>query len=74
MAKSLRSRRIKVNKRALKEKVFAPVENARTQRLSAKLQQLAAEPKPPKDTEMAETMPGRVLSSDRSPIITDVVW
>lgn len=58
MAKGLRSSRIKSNKRALAKKVFAPVEDARTERLSFKLQQLAAEPKPTKEAEMADVNTG----------------
>ena len=58
MAKGLRSSRIKANKRALAKKVFAPVEDARTERLSFKLQQLAAEPKPTKEAEMADADTG----------------
>lgn len=40
MAKSARSSAKKANKRALKEKVFGPVEDARIERLSAKLQEV----------------------------------
>lgn len=51
MAKGARASTIKANNAALKSKVFGPVEDARTERLSAKLLALAAEPKPerPKD-------------------------
>ncbi|KAK4153738.1 hypothetical protein C8A00DRAFT_33494 [Chaetomidium leptoderma] len=54
MAKSSRSSVIKTNNRRLKANVFGPVEAARAQRLSARLQALAAEPKPQKDVEMNE--------------------
>lgn len=44
MAKSLRSRIKKSNKTCLRQKVFGPVENARKERLSAKLLELASQP------------------------------
>lgn len=46
MAKSLRSSIKKGNKARLRSKVFGPVEDARTERLSAKLLELAASAKP----------------------------
>lgn len=46
MAKSARATRLKVNRQALRSRVFRPVEDARTERLSAKLLELAAQPKP----------------------------
>lgn len=46
MAKSLRSSVKKGNKARLRSKVFRPVEDARTERLSAKLLELAAKPNP----------------------------
>ena len=46
MAKSARASGIKKNKRALKKRVFGPVETARNERLSAKLLELAQQPKP----------------------------
>ncbi|KAI1378275.1 hypothetical protein F4677DRAFT_389602 [Hypoxylon crocopeplum] len=54
MAKSARSSSRKANNQRLKSKVFGPVEEARAERLSAKLLELAAQPKPPKpeSTEM----------------------
>ncbi|GAB7357257.1 hypothetical protein MBLNU459_g8232t1 [Dothideomycetes sp. NU459] len=48
MAKGSRSSVRKTNNTKLKARVFGPVENARTERLSAKLMELAAQPKPPK--------------------------
>ena len=45
MAKSARASVKKTNRAALKAKVFGPVEDARTQRLSAKLLELASTPK-----------------------------
>lgn len=46
MAKGSRSSARKFNNSKLKAKVFGPVENARTERLSAKLLELASQPKP----------------------------
>lgn len=46
MAKSARSSNIKKNNSRLKSKVFGPVEQARTERLNKKLQELIQQPKP----------------------------
>ncbi|RAL07723.1 DUF2423 domain-containing protein [Aspergillus homomorphus CBS 101889] len=46
MAKSGRASVIKRNRASLRATVFAPAVDARTERLSAKLQELAAQPKP----------------------------
>lgn len=46
MAKGARASTIKANNAALKRNVFGPVEDARTARLSAKLLELASQPKP----------------------------
>jgi hypothetical protein len=46
MAKSSRASSRKANNQRLKAKVFGPVELARNERLSAKLLELAAAPKP----------------------------
>ncbi|KAI1766404.1 hypothetical protein GGR53DRAFT_486678 [Hypoxylon sp. FL1150] len=51
MAKSSRSSSRKANNQRLKAKVFSPIEEARAERLSAKLLELAAQPKPPPPTE-----------------------
>ncbi|EXJ62744.1 hypothetical protein A1O7_03182 [Cladophialophora yegresii CBS 114405] len=51
MAKSARALSVKKNHRALRATVFGPAHDARTARLSAKLQELAAKPKP--ETEKA---------------------
>ncbi|KAL2350496.1 hypothetical protein BJ546DRAFT_1068123 [Cryomyces antarcticus] len=51
MAKSSRSSVRKTNNAKLKSRVFGPVEAARTQRLSARLLELASQSKPPR-TEM----------------------
>lgn len=52
MAKSLRSSTRKANDRRLKTNVFGPAEAARAERLSAKLMELANQPKPERDAEM----------------------
>ena len=49
MAKSARASSIKKNKSGLKKKVFGPVEQARNERLSQKLMELASQPKPPRE-------------------------
>ncbi|PQE13914.1 family UPF0642 protein [Rutstroemia sp. NJR-2017a BBW] len=46
MAKGARASTKKANHAALKAKVFGPVENARAERLHAKLMELASQPKP----------------------------
>lgn len=46
MAKSARASVKKSNKTKLRRSVFGPIEEARTARLSQKLQELAAQPKP----------------------------
>jgi len=57
MAKGLRASRVKKNNSALRKKVFSPVENARSERLNAKLQALIAQPKPPRaEMEVEEGM------------------
>ena len=48
MAKSSRSSIVKKNKASLKKSVFGPVEQARSERLNAKLLALAQQPKPEK--------------------------
>lgn len=48
MAKSARASKIKTNNSKLKSRVFGPIETARTERLSAKLLELASQPKPTK--------------------------
>ena len=46
MAKSARASVVKKNHRQLRATIFGPAHDARTARLSAKLQELAAKPKP----------------------------
>ncbi|KAJ5279896.1 hypothetical protein N7478_005268 [Penicillium angulare] len=46
MAKSIRASVSKRNRANLRKKVFGPVVDARTERLAAKLQELASQPRP----------------------------
>ncbi|KAK0711619.1 hypothetical protein B0H67DRAFT_646974 [Lasiosphaeris hirsuta] len=52
MAKSSRSSQIKTNNQKLKRNVFGPIEAARLARISAKLTEIAAQPKPLRDVDM----------------------
>ena len=52
MAKSARASVVKRNHRNLRAKVFGPAHDARTARLSAKLQALVAKPRPDQDKAM----------------------
>jgi Protein of unknown function (DUF2423) len=52
MAKGLRASSRKKNNTALREKIFTPAVDARTERLSAKLQELAAKPRPDQERKM----------------------
>ncbi|KAK4165414.1 hypothetical protein QBC43DRAFT_315965 [Cladorrhinum sp. PSN259] len=54
MGKSSRASTIKQNNQKLKKNVFGPVEQARVERLHAKLAELVAQPKPVKEAEMAD--------------------
>ncbi|KAL5604693.1 hypothetical protein BROUX41_001956 [Berkeleyomyces rouxiae] len=56
MARSSRSSAIKNNNSKLKSRVFGPVEDARTQRLSAKLLELAKAAKPVVDVKMDDAV------------------
>ncbi|EJT81728.1 hypothetical protein GGTG_01704 [Gaeumannomyces tritici R3-111a-1] len=77
MAKSQRASSRKNNNQRLKRNVFGPVEAARTERLSAKLMELAAQPKESKmedvssevaveteDTDKIETVDGDAKSAE----------
>lgn len=46
MAKSIRASVSKRNRATLRKKVFGPIVDARTERLAAKLQELASQPRP----------------------------
>jgi hypothetical protein len=54
MAKSQRASKTKSNNQRLKKNVFGPVETERTARLSAKLLELASQPKPKAEVEMKD--------------------
>ena len=59
MAKSSRASSRKANNQRLKANVFGPVEAARAERLSAKLLELAAQPKPkPEEMKIADDEEG----------------
>ena len=66
MAKGLRSSKIKANRAGLRSTVFGPTERARKERLSAKLLEIAAKPKPSatesKDTAVEENVEGEDTS------------
>ncbi|KAH0288389.1 hypothetical protein M436DRAFT_79266 [Aureobasidium namibiae CBS 147.97] len=65
MGKGLRSSVLKTNNRKLKKNVFGPVEAARTERLSQKLQELASQPKPPKaEMEVEESTESKQAASE----------
>ncbi|KAJ5099134.1 hypothetical protein N7532_006135 [Penicillium argentinense] len=79
MAKSVRASVSKRNRANLRKKVFGPVVDARTERLAAKLQELASQPRPEapgkEDTGMYATvgfecvsgLPLNLLSSAEQP-------
>ena len=52
MAKGLRASSRKKNNAALRNRIFVPASDARTERLSAKLQELAAKPRPNQERRM----------------------
>jgi hypothetical protein len=52
MAKGLRASTRKRNNAKLRNTVFGPASNARTERLSAKLQELASQPRPDQERAM----------------------
>lgn len=65
MAKGLRSSKKKVNKLALRHRVFGPVEDARKERLSTKLLELASKPKARIAEEEQEEEDMKVVNSDQ---------
>jgi hypothetical protein len=69
MAKSSRASVKKRNNRQLAKRVFGPVEAARNERLSAKLMELASQPKPEREVEMM--VDGK---SSKSPSLTDIFF
>ncbi|KAI9040881.1 DUF2423 domain-containing protein [Aspergillus affinis] len=62
MAKSVRASVMKRNKAKLRANVFGPVVDARTERLSAKLQELASQPKPTNQENPNEENKGTLLN------------
>lgn len=54
MAKSSRASTKKANNQRLKANVFGPIESARQERLSAKLLEIASQPKPVPEREMED--------------------
>ena len=62
MAKGLRASVKKNNRNKLRARVFGPVEDARTQRLSAKLLELARQPKPAKSEMEVDSEKGNTVS------------
>ncbi len=65
MAKSARASTKKSNRTKLRARVFRPIEDARTQRLSAKLMALASQPRPDRLDAM-EVEPSRFQSAKTS--------
>jgi hypothetical protein len=67
MAKSVRASVSKRNKAALRKTVFGPVVDARTERLAAKLQEIASQPRPEREKAdgsfTASTFMGHALMS-----------
>ena len=70
MAKGLRASTRKKNNAALRDRLFGPAIDARTERLSAKLQELAAKPRPDQDRHMEVDSQGTGKETD-SGIKTD---
>ncbi|KAI9368005.1 hypothetical protein BJX61DRAFT_251015 [Aspergillus egyptiacus] len=63
MAKSVRASVSKRNKAKLRATVFGPAADARTERLSAKLQELAAQPKPERQQESKMQTEGTAIDT-----------
>lgn len=64
MGKSLRSNRIQKNKSTLRTRVFGPVEEARTQRLSQRLAEIAAAAVPPPEPKKSRRAAGEEGDKD----------
>lgn len=69
MAKGLRASTRKKNNAALRERLFGPAIDARTERLSAKLQELAAKPRP--DQERIMEVDGPQSNEDSGKVTKD---
>ncbi|KAH6671600.1 hypothetical protein F5X68DRAFT_215279 [Plectosphaerella plurivora] len=72
MAKSSRAGSVKANNRRLKTNVFGPVESARTERLSAKLLELAAQPKPERNVEEAESAVAKAADASDAVVVSNM--
>lgn len=68
MAKGARNSNLKANNKKLKARVFGPVETARAERLSAKLMELAAQPKPPREKMEVEETAGTRHASEKATV------
>ncbi|KAH8683312.1 hypothetical protein BGZ60DRAFT_399885 [Tricladium varicosporioides] len=68
MAKGARASVRKANNVRLKTQVFGPVENARMERLSAKLLELAAQPKPTREDITMDTEEDATKENAASPV------
>lgn len=77
MAKGSRASTKKANNARLKSGVFGPVETARTERLSAKLLELASQPKPKQESVLEDVedgmdlVPGCISRADKCSESTD---
>ncbi|KIH90700.1 hypothetical protein SPBR_01073 [Sporothrix brasiliensis 5110] len=71
MAKSARASSRKNNNQKLKKNVFGPVESARTERLSAKLMELAAQPAPVKEAKEDPNAMEDVADANEEPTPSD---
>ncbi|KAI9810958.1 MAG: hypothetical protein M1827_005689 [Pycnora praestabilis] len=67
MAKSARSSVKKFNKSKLRSRVFGPIEAARTERLSAKLLDLASKPRPLVTQDSKEEIEGQKQNDEIEP-------
>ncbi|KUI59188.1 hypothetical protein VM1G_00892 [Cytospora mali] len=78
MAKSSRASSKKANNQRLKKGVFGPIESARQERLSAKLLELAAQPKPVPEQKMddvsekAETEQTKTVAEEKTEDTMDI--
>ncbi|GAB1197301.1 hypothetical protein APSETT444_006594 [Aspergillus pseudonomiae] len=70
MAKSVRASVQKRNRAKLRATVFGPVVDARTERLSAKLQELASQPKPSNEEKLDTALDMKDMDIDNGSIKT----
>lgn len=68
MAKGLRASKNKVNNARLRAKVFGPAENARKERLSAKLLELASKPRPATEEDTRMEVEDQVDNAKKSEV------